>query len=168
MIKYLKKPQVILSILILGGIIILSFQIYRYMNVCVTKGSDEVCYIGEILMGAPEKATAVISYEMLPKEYQKQISKEEYNNADEPLELLELYSKPIFQEDSRTMIDSSLSTTGYKKQPEGYFKVEEKYYFIRHEIDIKPDFISLELKVVRWYIEISEVVPPLNEQSSVM
>ncbi len=165
----MKKPKsktlIILSILVLTGIII-SFKTYKYLNVCVMEGRSKVSYIAEKLMDSPESANTIIPYEMLSDEYKEGVSKEEYTNADEPLELLELYSKPIFQIHDNRIVDVPLSTTGYKKQPEGYYKVGEQWYYITHEIDIKPDFITLDLKVVRWYIEISEIEPPLYEQVS--
>ncbi len=109
-------------------------------------------------------ANKIIPYEMLSEKYQNKISSEEYNNANEPQELLDLYSNSIFQYYSKRNVDIALSTEGYKKSPESYFKVGNQWYYMKHEIDVIPDFLTLEPKVRRWYIEISETELPKSIQ----
>lgn len=138
-------------------------RIYSYLNSCV-KLRSKAAYYAEVLTSSPETANKIIPYEMLSEKYQNKISSEEYNNANEPQELLDLYSNSIFQYYSKRNVDIALSTEGYKKSPEGYFKVENQWYYIKHEIDVSPNFFTLEPKVVRWYIEISETELPKSIQ----
>ena len=46
---------------------------------------------------------------------------------------------------------------GYKKEPAGKFQVDDKWYYIRHEIDVAPNWITLESEIVRWNIDITEI-----------
>lgn len=155
----IRHKKIFISLILLGCILLFLFHLYAYLNMYISARSFAY-NLGEELDATPEIACTIIPYEMLSNKYQLEISEDEYNNADEPIELLELYLKPIFKKYSNRSVDISLSTDGYKKEPAGYFKVENQWYYMRHEIDIRPDFITLNLKVVRWYIEISEVETP--------
>ena len=123
--------------------------------------ADLAANYADMLMFNPENANVIISYEMLSDEYRSVISSEEYENADQPQERLDLYSNPIFRNNPDICVaDAFQSTTAYKRTPDGYFLVGEQWYYIHHEIDLKPDFITLEPKIVRWYIKIIESDEP--------
>lgn len=116
-----------------------------------------------ILQGfTPEIAIDKIPYDMLSRHYKNKISKEEYENADTPDELLKLYTNPVFSEKKRQIVSDMLSTDGYGYPPECYFKVDDKWYYLKHTIDFAPDLITLEPKVVRWQIIVREELPPEN------
>lgn len=134
--------------------------LFLYLNACL-QAEHYAAYFSEVLMFNPENANAVISYEMLSDEYRSAISAEEYENADQPQERLDLYSNPIFRNNPNICVaNTSQSTTVYKKFPGGYFSVDDQWYYMYHEIDLNPDSITLEPKVVRWYIEITETDEP--------
>lgn len=158
----MKREKKFNFILIMGGLIcLLIVRVFFYLNACV-KTRDTAAYYAEKLMFSPEIANQIIPYEMLSYKYKAQISSEEYTDAHMSYELLDLYSNPIFQHYNEISVDISLSTEGYKKIPEGYFCVEEQWYYMKHEIDIKPDWLTLKPKVVRWYIKIEKKEKPEN------
>ncbi len=152
-----KKICIVTAVLLVLAFV--GFRVNLYLNACV-EIRDDVAYYSERLFFAPEKANAIIPYEMLPDKYKNAISSEEYLNAVESDELLELYSNAIFQQHYKRKVDVSLSTEGYKKQPSGNFKVGNKYYHISHEIDVVPNWITLEPEIVRWNIDIYEIDDP--------
>lgn len=154
-LKQLKKVFTILIISLTALFLIFKFIVYPYLNACIN-ARDEVAYYAEALMISPESANKIISYDMLPKKYQSEISLEEYQNADEPTELLELYSNPVFKQNRKRRVSIELSTEGCKKTAEGYFKAGDKWYYVSHEIDVIPAFFTLKPKIVRWNIEITE------------
>lgn len=154
-----KTRRLYVFIFILVGLIFIGLRAYLYLNACV-KLRGKVAYYTEMLMFSPEIANTIIPYEMLSDEYKERVSLEDYTTANEPDELLELYSNPVFQQNTERNVDISLSTEGYKKEPEGYFQVGDKWYYMKHEIDVAPDWITLESKIVRWNIMIVETEKP--------
>ncbi len=142
--------------------LLLLIRIFLYLNVCVIQSRNEAAYFAERLSVHPEEANEVIPYEMLSNEYKCEISLENYNNAIEPQEKLNLYSNPIFRKNTDRCVDITQSTEGYKKSPEGYFSVGEQWYDMLLGIDISPDPLTLKPEVVRWNISIVEVdTPPI-------
>lgn len=155
--KLAKKLCIVAFVLLILALI--GFRVNLYLNACI-KLRDDVAYYSETLFFTPEKANTIIPYEMLPDKYKNVISLDEYSNAVESDELLELYSNAVFQQHLKRKVDIALSTEGYKKQPSGNFKVGDKCYHISHEIDVAPNWITLEPEIVRWNIEISEIDEP--------
>ncbi|MDE5769699.1 MAG: hypothetical protein K2H82_09980, partial [Oscillospiraceae bacterium] len=152
--KKIKKACFI--VFILSILTFIGFRVNLYLNACI-KLRDTAAYYAERLFFTPEKANTIIPYEMLSDEYKRAFSSEDYSKAVESNELLELYSNDIFQQHHKRKVDISLSTEGYKKQPAGRFNVDNKCYFISHEIDVAPNWITLEPEIVRWNIDISEI-----------
>lgn len=75
--KQIKKVFTILIISLTALFLIFKFIVYPYLNACID-ARDEVAYYAEVLMISPESANKIISYDMLPKKYQSEISLEEY------------------------------------------------------------------------------------------
>ena len=151
-----KAKKICFVVFILLVLAFIGFRVNLYLNACI-KTRDDVAFYAEMIMLTPEKANTIIPYEMLPDEYKKAFSSEEYSNAVESNELLGLYSNDIFQRHLKRRVDISLSTEGYKKEPAGKFQVDDKWYYIRHEIDVAPNWITLESEIVRWNIDITEI-----------
>ncbi len=159
----LKKKTIIIVASVLASLLLLTVLFLKGLElyiICEEEAGGAVSYYGERLMCFPELANSVISFDKLSDKYKKEITREEYESAETPEELLTLYSKPIFNQYDTREVGNFLSTEDYKKQPEGYFVVNDKWYFIEHEIDIKPDFFSSDYEIVRWYISIEEVDEP--------
>lgn len=158
-----KKKAIIITVSVLLSILLLIALFFITVDISIKRTESAgrvVSYYGEKLMCFPETANSVVSYDKLSDEYKKEITKEEYENAKTPEELLALYSKPIFSKYDTREVEYLLSTEDYKKQPEGYLGVNGKWYFMRHEIDIKRYLFSSDTQIVRWYINIEEVNVP--------
>ena len=150
----------IVKIIVLVGLVFIILALidhgYRYTNACVTDIRQLVYGYGERLQFNAFSATEIIPYDMLSDEYKTEVSKEDYY-CDEPLQKFMLYNKEIFKRNSKKKVDIDLSTAGYKAQPMGYIQIGDNNYFITHEIDILPDWLTLEPKIVRWYIHIEKI-----------
>ena len=151
-----KAKKVCVVVFVLLILTVIGIRINIYLNACI-KIRDDVAFYAEMLMLTPEKANTIIPYETLSDNYKKAISEEKYSNAVESNELLELYSNTVFQQHLKRKVDITLSTEGYKKTPAGKFQVDDRWYYIHHEIDAAPNWITLEPEIVRWNIEITEI-----------
>lgn len=160
--KLAKKLCIVAFVLLILALI--GFRVNLYLNACF-KIRDTAAYYAEMLMLTPEKANTIIPYEMLSKKYKNALSSEEYSNAVESNELLKLYSNSVFQQHLKRKVDISLSTEGYKKTASGDSQAGDKCYHIRHEIDVAPNWITLEPEIVRWNISITENENPENPHS---
>ena len=153
-----KKLITVLTVIavVLAVVILFCSHLWAYFNACVIDCHDEASYLCMFHDMQPE-LNQYIDYEMLSEEYKKEISYEQYTGADTPEELIELFSKEIFHKYPEVTVSPDQTTHGYKRQPGGSVELDGRWYYIGHEIDFEPDFWTLDIKVVRWYIEIKEI-----------
>ena len=137
--------------------ILLTIRVYYYLNACI-QACGKAAYFAEALNA--ENANTIIPYEMLSNGYKSEISSEEYINANTPQDILNLYMNPVFQQNIDRQVDITLSTEGYKKIPEGYILVDEQWHYIKHEIDVLPDLLTLKPQIIRWHIVIDQTDVP--------
>lgn len=133
---------------------------YAYLNTCIMECAGKACALADYRPVSAEMMNTRVDYEMLSEEYKKEISYEQYTEADTPEELLSLWSEDIFRKYPEIKVDDQRqSTTCYKKQDgvTANFEADGKWYFLKHEIDFEPDFRTLDVRVVRWHTEIREI-----------
>jgi len=94
-----------------------------------------------------------IPYEYLDDKYKQKISMEQYDAADSPKEILEIYNifNSILYELKPT---TEITTDGWKTYPIGIVEVDGKTYKLEHHIDFKVS--GLKPRVVKWCVEIRE------------
>lgn len=131
-------------------------QMLAYFNACVKDCRDMAGYLCMFHDMQPE-INQYIDYEMLSEEYKKEISCEQYTQADTSEELIELFSKEIFHKYPDVTVSPDQTTYGYRRQPVGSVELNGQWYAIEHQLDFEPDFWTLDIKVVRWYTEIREI-----------
>lgn len=131
-------------------------HVLAYFNACVKDCRDMAGYLCMFHDMQPE-INEYIDYEMLSEEYKKEISCEQYTQADTSEELIELFSKEIFHKYPEVTVSPDQTTYGYRRQPVGSVELNGQWYTIEHQLDFEPDFWTLDIKVVRWYTEIREI-----------
>lgn len=135
-------------------------HLWAYLNVCIIDCASKAAALADLRSVPAEYMNTRIDYEMLADEYKKVITYEQYTEADTPEELLALWSEDIFSKYPEIKVDDQFQSTDCYKKQDGVtanFEVHGKWYFLHHEIDLEPDFWTLDIKVVRWYTEIREI-----------
>ena len=159
------KRKKIVTALIIAAVLLLVIiafgtYVYAYLKVCIIDCADKACALADYRPVSAEYMNTRVDYEWLSDEYKKAITYEQYTEADTAEELLALWSKDIFSKYPEIKVDEQFQSTDCYKKQHGVtanFEVNGKWYFLHHEIDLEPDFWTLDIKVVRWYTEIREI-----------
>ncbi len=117
MTKPKKKTIIIIASVLISTLLLAAFSL-KALELYIIREEEAgraVSYYGEKIMLFPETANSVVSYDKLSDKYKNEITREEYEGAKTPEELLALYSKPIFSRYDTREVGNFLSTEDYKK-----------------------------------------------------